>query len=214
MVLKLYGLAMSTCAQRVLITLKEKNVEYELVPVDLMKGAHKSPEFLEKQPFGKIPYLDDDGFIVYESRAICRYIENKYKGQGTELIPTEVKEAAIFEQGASIELSYYNEAVSVLAYENIFKGMFQPGSSPDAATVKSQTEKLAASLDAYEKVLSKQPYIGGNSFTLADVFHIPYGELLFKQGLGDLLSGDQRPHVKEWWNKISSRSSWQEVKKL
>lgn len=55
---KLYGIPMSLCTRRCALVFKEKNVPYELVPVDVMKGEHKSPEYLAKgQPFGKIPYL-------------------------------------------------------------------------------------------------------------------------------------------------------------
>jgi glutathione S-transferase len=53
------------------------------------QGEHKSPAFLEKQPFGQVPYLDDDGFILFESRAMARYIAMKY-GNG-QFIPSELK---------------------------------------------------------------------------------------------------------------------------
>ena len=179
MAIKLYGPAMSTCVKRVLTTLKEKGLEYELVPVDLSKGEHKSEAFREKQPFGVVPVLEDDGFVIYESRAICRYLEAKYKGQGTELIPTgDVQALGIFEQGASIETGYYDACVSGIVFEKLFKPMFGWGEA-DEARVKTLAEKLATNLDVYDKILSKQEYIGGKTFTLADIYHLPYGALLF-----------------------------------
>jgi hypothetical protein len=57
MVLKLYGTGQSTCTRRVATVLHEKNIAFELVVVDLMKGEHKSPEYLKKQPFGQVPYI-------------------------------------------------------------------------------------------------------------------------------------------------------------
>jgi glutathione S-transferase len=99
--LKLYGMREATCTQRVLTTLAEKNVEdFEFIKVDLFTGEQLQPSHLEKQPFGKVPVLDDDGFLVYESRAICKYLARKYAGQGTELIPAEgdLKAYAMFEQ--------------------------------------------------------------------------------------------------------------------
>ncbi|EFC45992.1 predicted protein [Naegleria gruberi] len=208
MVFKIYGAAQSTCVQRVLTTIKEKGLEYELVPVDLMKGEHKSPSHLEKHPFGVIPGLEDDGFLIYESRAICRYLEAKHKGQGTELIPTELKALGLFEQGASIETAYFDSNASGLVFEKLFKGMMGYGAA-DEARVKQLSEKLALNLDSYERVLAKQEFIGGNQFTLADLYHLPYGNLLFAIGLGNLLL--DRPHVKAWWEKISSRPSWKAV---
>src|SRR3989338_2840461 len=210
MVYKLLGSPISTCVQRVLTTLKEKNLEYELVPVDLSKGEQKQAAFLEKQPFGVIPVLEDDGFLIYESRAICRYLEAKHKDQGTELIPTEIKALGLFEQGASIETSYFDPNAGGLIFEKFFKGLKGMGEA-DENRVKSLVEKLGGYLDVYEKILSKQEYIGGNQFTLADLYHLPYGNLLFipQINLGHLLL--ERPLVKAWWEKISSRPSWKSV---
>lgn len=73
MVLRVYGSAMST--SRVLITLLEKELPYELVRVDIANGNQKTDDYKKLQPFGKVPVLDDDGFIMFESRAICKYLD-------------------------------------------------------------------------------------------------------------------------------------------
>jgi glutathione S-transferase len=211
MVLKIYGVSWATCTQRVLTTLKEKQVtDYELVTVDFAGGEQKTEEFLKKQPFGVIPVLEDDGFFVYESRAICRYIETKYKGQGTELIPTDLKGLGLFEQGASIETAYFDPQVSTITFEKVFKAMKGLGAA-DEDKFKQLVEKLTGYLDVYEKILSKQEFIGGNTYTLVDLYHLPYGNYLFHDNVKlDALIND-RPHVKAWWNKIVSRPSWKEV---
>src|SRR4051794_15804913 len=100
MVLKIYGAAHSTCTRRVLTVLAEKNLEYELIPINLARNEQASKDFRAKQPFGKVPVLDDDGFLVYESRAICKYVARKWARQGTRLMPDEgdVKGYALFEQ--------------------------------------------------------------------------------------------------------------------
>ncbi len=72
MVLKLYGSAMAT--SRVLVTILEKELPYELILIDIYKGEHKSNDYKKLQPFGKVPVLDDDGFQIFESRAICKYL--------------------------------------------------------------------------------------------------------------------------------------------
>ena len=191
------------------MTLKEKNVPYEYVEIDFMNGEHKREEYLKKQPFGMLPYVEDDGFVLYESRAIARYIETKFKGQGTELIPTDLKALALFEQGASIETSYFDLAGAII-FERLFKSINGLGES-DEDIVKPLLEKLTATLDVYDKILSKQEYIGGNTFTLVDIFHLPYATYLHneKVGLGSLIH--DRPHVKAWWEKISSRQTWKDV---
>ncbi len=122
MVLKLYGLAMATCTKRVLVVLEELNVPYELIPVDIFKSEQKRPEYKQIQPFGQIPYIDDDGFVLFESRAICRCVALKYGGIG-RLIPdpTDIQKTALFEQAASIEESNFHPGAYGLASENYFK---------------------------------------------------------------------------------------------
>jgi len=209
MVLKLYGSPNSSCSKRVFMVMKEKGLEYELVPIDLMQGQHKAPEYMEKQPFGQVPYLDDDGFIVYESRAICRYLALKYADQGEPLIPsqTDLKALAIFEQAASVELCNFEAYAAKLVGEIVFKPYY--GLTPNqevAATLKSELSKR---LDVYEKILSKQPYATGDKFTLVDIFHIPYGNMLGQAGAGELIP--ERPNVKAWWDRITGRDSWKYV---
>ena len=119
MVLKLYGNPHSTCTQRVLTVLHELAIPHELVVIDFAKGEHKAPAFLAVQPFGQVPYIDDDGFILYESRAIARYVAAKYRAQGTPLLPdpADLQKTALFEQAVSIENSNFDAFASGLAYE-------------------------------------------------------------------------------------------------
>ncbi|KAL4256829.1 GST superfamily protein [Pleurotus pulmonarius] len=207
MVLKLYGSPVSTCTKRVATVLLELNVTYEFIPIDLRKGEHKTPQFLEKQPFGKVPYIDDDGFILYESRAISRYLATKYSGQGAPLIPKDLQASAKFEQAASIELCNYDPYAAAVVYERFFKPMF--GQEPDEVKAKDLIEKLNTSLDIYDLILSKQKYLGGDELTLADLFHLPYGTLLPPSGVNAI---QERPNVKRWFEDLSSRASWQAVK--
>jgi glutathione S-transferase len=112
MVMKLHGSPFSTCTQRVLTVLAEKGVtDFEIVTVNLPAGAHKREPHISMQPFGRIPALEDDGFVVYESRAICRYIAAKYAEQGNQVMPngSDLKALAIFEQVSSKDLSYLRD---------------------------------------------------------------------------------------------------------
>ena len=122
MVLKLHGSPQSTCTARVRTVFEELSIPYEFVLVDFAKLEHKAPEFTAVQPFGQVPYIDDDGFKLFESRAICRYLALKYGGIG-KLIPdpANLQKTALFEQGASIELSNFDPFASALAFENVFK---------------------------------------------------------------------------------------------
>ena len=125
MVLKLHGYAFSTCTARVATVLREYNIPFELIEVDLSKAEHKSEAFMKIQPFGQVPYIDDNGFKLYESRAIARYIATKYRANvKASLMPdaaTETERYSKFEQAASIELSKFDPYASIAALELVIK---------------------------------------------------------------------------------------------
>ena len=123
MAITVHGAAVSTCSQRVLTTLLELGLPYTLRTLNFATAEHKSESFLKLQPFGKVPVLEDDGFFVFESRAICKYLVAKYGKQGNTLLPAEkdFKAYGLFEQAASIEHFYFNGPAEGLAYEKIFK---------------------------------------------------------------------------------------------
>ncbi|KZP13882.1 thioredoxin-like protein [Athelia psychrophila] len=204
MVLTLYGSPYTTCTKRVAVVLKEKNIPYTFVPIDLMKGEHKSPEFLKKQPFGQVPCIDDDGFQLYESRAIGRYLAAKYADQGTALLPTELKARALFEQAASVETANFDSKAYDLVAETVFKKMMT-GLDADEAKVTQFNATLGGKLDAYEVILSKQKYVAGTEITLADLFHLPLAPMV-KDISPELISS--RPHVARWLEGLQARPSW------
>ncbi|THH04271.1 hypothetical protein EW145_g5644 [Phellinidium pouzarii] len=209
MVLKIHGFVFSTCTQAVITTLKELGVAYELVPINLGKGAHKNPDYIAtKQPFGQIPVLEEeDGFQLYESRAIARYVIAKY-GPNSGLIPSgDLRKIALFEQAVSVENNNFYPYASGLAQEKIFKPAKGAPSSEERAT--ENFKALEEKLEVYDVILGKQKYIAGDEFTLADILHLPYGTLITAQlGFKALEGPDAKPNVARWWADITSRASW------
>ncbi|PVH87781.1 glutathione-S-transferas-like protein [Cadophora sp. DSE1049] len=211
MSLKLYGMSQSSCTRRVLTTLAEKNVtDYELIVINLLLGEQRQPSFLEISPFGKVPVLKDDDLLVYESRAICQYIARKYAGQGTELMISEgnSKAQAVFAQACSVEVNFFDVPVYGLCWERLIKARAKLG-EPDEALVKESLDKLDTCLAVYESILSKQKYLAGNKFTLADLYHLPYGVEALDVGLKDLMVN--YPHVAKWFEGLQARKSWAKV---
>ncbi|KAG5734657.1 Glutathione S-transferase [Termitomyces sp. T112] len=192
MVLKLYGAGRTTSVRRVAAFMREKNIPFELVAIDVAHGEHKSPAYKEKHPFGLVPYIDDDGFIIYESRAICRYLEDKYSDQGPKLIPTDPKNKAVFEQAASVEISYFDPFAKKAVDEKIFKP--RRGLTPDQGVFDQSIVELDRKLDIYEVILSKQRYTAGDAFTLVDLFHLPEAWLLEAAG-SRIMYDEKRPNV-------------------
>ena len=83
----LYGPAFSTYARSVRLALEEKGVPYVLEEIDIFSGANATPEYLARQPFGKVPALEHDGFRLYETGAILRYVDEAFDGPSLLLGP-------------------------------------------------------------------------------------------------------------------------------
>ncbi|KAF9031455.1 glutathione S-transferase-like protein [Panaeolus papilionaceus] len=210
MVLKLYG-SLTTNVTMVMFVLKEKEVEFERIDIDILAGEHKSPEHTDKHPFGQVPCIDDDGFILYEARAICQYIATKYATQGTpNLIPAadDIKAMALFQQAVSVEIHNFSRLSDVIAHERVTKPLYNM--EYDQKIIDQTFKQLDEKMMVYDKILSKQRYLAGDTLTLADLFHVPSGELNIRCGWQ---SHQKYPNVARWWNEISSRPAWQEVHK-
>lgn len=188
------------------MTLNEKNTPYEFIIVDLMKKEQKSPEHLARQPFGVVPVIDDDGFQMYESAAIIRYLDKKLSG--ISLTPSDQHEYGLMEQWMSVGASYFNEPAVHIAVECLFAPM--RGQSPNMQVVEKNIPKVEHAFDVINKYLVKNEYLAGKTFSLADIAWMPYVEFLVASKLGDMI--DSRPGVKAWWQRVSSRPTWLKIR--
>jgi glutathione S-transferase len=83
------------------------------------------------------------------------------------------------------------------------------GLEPVPQIVDAASEKFNEKLDIFEKILGKQKYMGGDEFSLADIFYLPYTQKLFEAGDGAFITS--RPNVNAWWERVSTRDSWKKV---
>ncbi|MDI1430915.1 MULTISPECIES: glutathione S-transferase family protein [Polyangium] len=200
--MKVYGHPASTCTRKLLCALAEKGVDYEFVLVDIMKGDQKSAEHLARHPFGVVPVLDDDGFVLYESRAILRYLNAKLGG----LAPTDAKDLGVMEQWISVEQSYFSPPAMKAILEIFFSPM--KGTTPDPDVIAKGKAEAAKALDVLDRALVGKEFLAG-SFSIAEITYAPYFQYLFDTGLGDIVK--ERPNVAAWWSRISERPSWQKA---
>lgn len=204
--MKVYGHPMSTCARKVLMTLAEKGHKAEFVLVDIMKGEGHSPEHLARQPWGQVPvFEDDDGFQLYESRAICRYLDAKLAGPS--LMPSDLRLRAVAEQWISIEASNFSPAAMKVIW-NLYFCKFL-GKEPDMAAVEEGRKGVRKAAAVMERQLEGRNFLIGDGLTLADITFMPYIEYLEAAGELGLLDGNER--VGAWWRRISDRATWQHV---
>ncbi|MDB5213282.1 MAG: putative glutathione S-transferase-like protein [Myxococcaceae bacterium] len=198
--LKIFGHPASTCTRKVLMTCAENDTAYELTTVDFAKGEHKQQPHLSRQPFGQIPAIDDDGFAIYESRAIARYIDEK---AGGKLVPKDLKTRAVMEEWISVETSNFSPHVMKFIYHHTF------GRAQDAAVLETAGKGLETALGVMEARLAKSPFLAGAELTLADVCFMPYVEYAMGTPVKETFA--KFPHVSAWWNKVSERPTWQKT---
>ena len=198
--IQLYGSPGSTCTRKVLTALLETSTPYQLNVVDLAKREHKQEPHLSRQPFGQVPAIDDDGFVLFESRAICRYISAK---AGDRLIPNTLKERALMDQWSSVEQSNVSPHAMKFVYHYIFKRTQEP------AVLEAAEAALEKAFAALSKPLATQSFLVGGTFTIADLGHMPYLEHLGNTPIQAKL--EQFPHVVAWWQRLRERDSWRKI---
>lgn len=203
--MKIYGHPWSINTRKVLMTLAEKGHTAELVLVMIPKGEQKLPEHLERHPFGKVPVLDDEGFVLYETRAINHYLERKLNGP--RLLPTDLRELARLEQWINVADAYFVPHAHTLIVEALFRRYL--GGEQDVQAMKAGREGMQPALDVIDRWLSANPFLAGSSFSLADIHWMPYLEYLAQAGEGESIA--RRKHVSAWWERISGRPAWQKV---
>jgi glutathione S-transferase len=198
--IKLFGHPMSTCTRKVLFTLNETNTPYELVTVDFAKGEHKAAAHLARQPWGKLPALEDNGFELFESRAMARYIDLK---AGGKLTPKDPQQHALMEQWISVETSYFYGPAMTFIYNDVFK----------RAQPQEELDKANAALDftagILDKHLAKHAWLAGDQLSIAEVAFAPYVEYAMMSGAKATLT--KHPHFSTWWNRVSERPAWQKT---
>ncbi|KAI5235454.1 glutathione S-transferase [Aureobasidium subglaciale] len=204
----LYGSHGSTNTDRVRLSLAEGGfTDYEVVYVNLQRGEQKSAEHMKRHPWGKVPVVTfPDGFTLYESRAICKYLARKYS---FPLLPSgsDIEALALFEQAQAVELSYFAEAAGRIAFEKFVKKRM--GLPADEAVVSEALRSVEAFFDVAQRVLLQKGFMAGNEFTLVDIFYIPLIRRLIDCGYGDVVLRHETS--KAWWTRCIERPAIKEL---
>lgn len=198
--MKVFGDPKSTNTRKVLTTLVELELPHELVHVDFAGGEHKKEAHLERQPFGQMPAFEDDGFRLYETHAICRYIDARAGGR---LLPTELQKRALVDQWMSIESANFSAYAMKFVYHYLLRV------TQDESTLAYAAAGLDKAVGVLAKELAVKPYIAGEAFTLADICYMPYFEYVLLTPVRQDLA--KYPSVLAWWSKVSERPSWRKV---
>ncbi len=203
--MKLYDVTQAPNPRRVRIFAAEKGIELELVPVDMMQGEHKTPEFLKKHPSGKIPALEtDDGRYLGESVAICRYLEalqpepNLFGADPYELGLVEMHNRILeLELWSQLGVSWVNGPVVAQMAPGRFK------QNPQAK--ETSDRNVNAFYARMNREYAERDYAAGERFTVADITALTAVD--FASARVGLKPAEDLEHLWAWHARVSARPS-------
>jgi len=195
-VIKLYDFKSSPNCQRVKVVLAEKNLPYEIVPIDLRAQEQKTPDYLKMNPYGKVPVLTDDATVLYESCVINEYLEEKYPNP--PLMPKEPGQKAKARILIDYGMSHFDGPYQKLRMELMKEQKDQNPQVIDGA--KSELRKL---LQRLENEIGAQQYLMGD-FSLVDADLLPRFTRL--EGFG-VLPDPSLPRLGKYLERIKARPS-------
>ncbi|XP_068620720.1 glutathione S-transferase 1-like [Battus philenor] len=195
--IKLYYYPASGAARIALMAARLVDVPVQLKIVDLTKKEQYSESYLKINPQHCIPALDDDGFILTESRAIACYLADKY-GKDDTIYPKDVKMRAIVNQRL-----YFDSSNLVVKMKAIYYPIIYGGETEIKENLK---EDFNASLVILDKFLEESEWVAGENVTIADSTIFASVSGLF--GLGWDISS--YPNIQRWFKNCANLPGYEE----
>lgn len=200
MSLTIHGFPLSTYVRTARMTCVEKGVDYALDPITPSEAKSKG-----LHPFGKLPIMSHDDFRLFETSAICRYIDASFKGPS--LLPSDLRAAALAEQWIS--------AISDVIYDAMIRRyvlqyVFPKGDAPDRTVIDPALVQIREQLAVLDKAYGAHDVLVGDGVTLADLFLAPILFYVGKMPEGGELLGAV-PAVRRGIAAIEQRKSFGET---
>jgi glutathione S-transferase len=209
--LVLHGDEKSTCTQKILILLEELELKYDFVNIDLSSGKNKEKEYLYKQPFGKVPYIEYGEMGMFESRFILRYISKANR----DIKDLYGEDNVYADMWLEVEGQNFNPPISKIVWEKVYKKMFTE-KEEDEKVVNESLIELEKVFSVYNNQLQDKEYLTG-SYSIADISHIPYMykfikcDSFKKESAKEILK--RYPNVYNWIRRLLKRDAVREVLK-
>lgn len=200
--LTIYGLTASTYVRTVRLLLAEIGADYTLQSVNIFNGESQSPEYLKKHPFGKVPTIEVDGELLYETAAITQYLDTVLANH--KYSPAEPMRQARMRQIMGIIDGYlYAPAIGTIVIQRLTGKI-------DEVKLQEAIAPAKLALEAIESLVTPTPYLLGSEITIADFYLIPLLVYLAKTPEFEPITA-QTPQLLTWWDKVSQLAHVKEV---
>lgn len=198
-----YGADYSTYVRSVRLALEEKGIAYRLERVDIMSGEAQSAEHLRRQPFGKIPAFEHDGFSLFETVAINRYIDEAFPGPALQ--PRDVRQRARMTQVMAIIDGYgYKSMISDIVIQRLVVPLM--GGTADETVIEAALPQAKRTFAVLESLIGEQPYFAGDAVSLADLHLTPIYDYMAQTPEGAAMLAES-PALERWWQAMGGRDS-------
>ena len=202
--LKIYGGDLSSPSNKVKFVANALGLDFEFHPVKIREGENRKEWFLKLSPAGKIPAIDDGGFTLFESGAICQYLCRKH---GSDLYPQNIKECALIDQWADFSTIHVGAAMSRVLYNRVFAPIIKV--AVDENSLKDGLNFLGKFLPVVDAQLGKSEFLALDHLTLADI------TLLAVLDPAEVAGVDLRPytHITKWQETLKGAEFYQKTHK-
>lgn len=206
MTLRIYGTAASRAA-RPLWVAQELGLDYQHIAMPFLGGATRTPEFLKVNPNGRIPVVEDDGVLVWESMACTVYLAERFLGSnGLSLAAqTHAERAEILRWTFWVVTECEKDALQFLMH-----AVLMPPERRKPQLAEESLRHLAGPLRILEGHLQSRPYLAGDRFTVADIC---VASVMAWVEAADVLMG-QCPQVRDWLQRCLARPAFQAVRSM
>ena len=200
--IKIWGRNTSSNVQKAMWGVGELGLPHSRIDIGGSFGKNKEPPYLTMNPNGLVPTLEeDDGFTLWESNSIVRYLAGKHDNSGA-LEPKDAKQRALASQWMDWQLSVVGPAIF-----HAFWGLIRtPAEKRDLAAIKTSQEKTTVAMQMLDVQLGKTAYVAGPAFSYGD---IPVGVMCYRYR--QLVPGrPATPNLDRWYDAISKRKPFQD----
>lgn len=193
--LKIHGRNNSSNVQKVVWALNEMKVPYERIDAGGTFGIVNTPEYLAMNPNARVPTMDEDGFILWESNAIVRYLAAKHDLGG--LCPSDPRQRADADRWMDWQQTTVGGAITPIFW-NLVR---TPEPQRDMAAVEAAKTTMAGLMKIMDDALSSRPYLAGDSFTMGD---IPVAIAVYRW-VALVENRPSLPNLEAWYDRLCKR---------
>ncbi len=194
-----YGTPRSTYVRTVRLLLESAGADYSLKEIDIFNGENKSADYLAKNPFGKVPTLEVDGELVYETTAITDYLNTVFAAN--KFSPSNpLHQARMRQIMAIIDSHLYPAAILSIVIQRLI--VPSQGGKTDEDNVKNAVAPAQTAVEAIESLTVGSPYLLGSEASIADFYLIPVFTYLSQTPEFDSITA-QAPKLRSWWDEVT-----------